>query len=148
MELPESLQSTALLAGLSPQTYAAMARVARRLRFEEGDTVYGIGDPARDVFVMVDGRVRFTIGVGNRPDSAGSVFGAGDALGWAALLEDQPRRIATAVCMEDSTLIALSGEQLFAIFERDPAAGYTVMRRLAKMIAHDFLEQSSMLNSA
>lgn len=144
MEVKESLQSTSLLAGLSQDTYAAMARIARRIHFEEGDTVYRIGDPARDVFIMIDGRVRFTIGVGSR----GSVFSAGDALGWAALLDDQPRRIATAVCMEDSTLIALSGEQLFGIFERDPKAGYIVMRRLAKMIAHDFLEQSSMLDSA
>lgn len=148
MELNESLQGTSLLAGLSQDTYAAMARIARRLHFEEGDTVYRIGDPARDVFIMADGRVRFTIGVGNRPDAMGSIFSVGDALGWAALLDDQPRRIATAVCMEDSTLIALSGEQLFGIFERDPKAGYIVMRRLAKMIAHDFLEQSSMLNSA
>lgn len=148
MDINETLQNTSLLAGLSQDTYAAMARIARRLHFEEGDTVYRIGDPARDVFIVVDGRVRFTMGVGNRPDSSGSVFSPGDALGWAALIEDQPRRIATATCMEDSTLVALGGEQLLGILDRDAKAGYVVMRRLAKMIAHDFLEQSSMLNSA
>ena len=148
MDINETLQKTSLLQGLSPETYAAMAKIARRLHFEEGDTVYKIGDPARDVFIVASGRVRFTIGVGNRPDSSGSVFKPGDALGWAALIEDQPRRIATAMCMEDSTLIALGGEQLLGILDRDARAGYIVMRRLAKMIAHDFLEQSTMLNSA
>jgi toluene monooxygenase system ferredoxin subunit len=148
MDLTASLENTALLAGLSADTYAELARLSRRLRFEEGDTVYRIGDPALDVLIVLEGRVRFTIGVGNRPESGGSVFGTGDALGWAALIEDQPRRIATAVCMEDSTLIALNGEQLLGVFERDTKAGYLVMRRLAKMIANDFIEQSAALNSA
>jgi toluene monooxygenase system ferredoxin subunit len=147
MDLITLFKSTALLAGLSPETYAELARLARRLHFEEGDTVYRIGDPALDVLIVLEGRVRFTIGVGNRPES-GSIFSAGDALGWAALVEDQPRRIATAVCMEDSTLIALNGEHLLGVFERDTRAGYMVMRRLAKMIANDFIEQSAMLNSA
>jgi CRP-like cAMP-binding protein len=147
MDLAATLKSTSLLAGLSADTYAELARLARKLRFEEGDTVYRIGDPALDVLVVLEGRVRFTIGVGNRP-GRGSTFSAGDALGWAALIEDQPRRIATAVCMEDTTLIALSGEQLLAVFERDTKAGYMVMQRLAKMIANDFLEQSAMLDSA
>jgi CRP-like cAMP-binding protein len=148
MDVQTSLAHTALFAGLSTDTYAALARIASPIRFEEGDVVYRIGDPARDVYVVVEGRIRFTIGVGNRPDSGGSMFGPGDVLGWAALLEDQPRRIATAVCMENSSLVALGGAALFEVFDRDPRSGYLVMRRLARMIAKDFLEQSAMLNSA
>lgn len=148
MDIQASLKKASLLADLPPDTYAALTRIARRVHCEEGDILYNIGDPARDVFVMVGGRVRFTIGVGNRPESGGSIFGPGDAIGWAALLEDQPRRIATAVCMEDSDLLALDGAQLLAIFDSQPAAGYLVMRRLAKRIASDFLGQAAALNSA
>lgn len=148
MDIQSSLAKSALFGGLKPETYAALARIARTQTLEDGDTVYRIGDPAQDVFVVGDGRVRFTIGVGNRPDGRGSIFEVGDTFGWAALIEDQPRRIATALCMEDTTLIALNGAQLLAAFERDPAAGFIVMRRLAKRIARDFLEQSAMLNSA
>jgi CRP-like cAMP-binding protein len=137
-----------MLSDLTPATYAALARIARRVHCEEGDILYNIGDPARDVFVMVSGRVRFTIGVGNRPESGASIFSAGDTIGWAALLEDQPRRIATAVCLEDSDLLALDGAQLLSIFDSQPDAGYLVMRRLAKWIARDFLGQTAMLNSA
>lgn len=148
MDIQAALKASSLMGGLSSDTYAALAKIARPIRLEEGDAVYRIGDPARDVFVMAEGRVRFTIGVGNRPDSGGRIFKTGDALGWAALLEDQPRRIATAVCMENSVLIALDETQLASIFEQDPRAGYIVMRRLAQMIARDLLDQSAMLNSA
>lgn len=148
MDIQASLAKSSLFGGLAPQTYAALAKMARVLKLEDGDAVYRIGDPAQDVFVVADGRVRFTIGVGNRPDSSGSVLSVGDTFGWAALIEDQPRRIATALCLEDTTLIALNGAQLHVAFDRDPAAGYKVMHRFAKRIARDFLEQSSMLNSA
>jgi CRP-like cAMP-binding protein len=144
MDIQGSLKKTSLLADLPAETYAALTRVARRVHCEEGDILYNIGDPARDVFVVIGGRVRFTIGVGNRA----SIFGPGDAIGWAALMEDQPRRIATAVCMEDADLLALDGAQLLAIFDSQPAAGYLVMRRLAKRIASDFLGQAAALNSA
>ena len=148
MDIQASLRKTSLLSDLPPATYAAMTRIARRVHCDEGDILYNIGDPARDVFVTVSGRVRFTIGVGNRPESGASIFSAGDTIGWAALLEDQPRRIATAVCLEDSDLLALDGAQLLAIFDSQPDAGYLVMRRLAKWIARDLLGQTAMLNSA
>jgi CRP-like cAMP-binding protein len=148
MDIQSALKRTSLLSDLPPDTYVALARIARRVRCEEGDILYNIGDPARDVFVVVGGRVRFTIGVGNRPESGASIFSTGDTIGWAGLLEDQPRRIATAVCMEDSDLLAIDGAQLLAIFDTQPGAGYLVMRRLAKWIARDFLGQSAMLNSA
>ena len=144
MDIQASLKKSSLLADLPADTYAALARIARRVHCEEGDILYNIGDPARDVFVVIGGRLRFTIGVGNR----GSVFGPGDAIGWAAFLEDQPRRIATAVCLEDADLLAIDGTQLLAIFDSQPAAGYLVMRRLAKRIASDFLGQAAALNSA
>jgi CRP-like cAMP-binding protein len=148
MDIQAALKRTSLLSDLPQDTYAALAKIARRVHCEEGDILYNIGDPARDVFVMVSGRVRFSIGVGSRPESGASIFSAGDTIGWAALLNDQPRRIATAVCLEDSDLIALDGAQLLAIFDSRPDAGYLVMRRLAKWIARDFLDQSTMLNSA
>ena len=40
MDLQTSLAQTALFAGLSSETYAALARIARPIRFEEGDAVY------------------------------------------------------------------------------------------------------------
>ena len=148
MDIKASLSTTPVLEGVPAATLAAIERIARPLTFEDGDVVYRLGDPARDIYVVVAGRLRFSIGVGNRPDASGSVMKPGDLLGWAALIEDQPRRIATATCLEDTTLIAIDGGQLLRILEADPRAGYQVMRRLCKMIAQSFMEQSALLNSA
>ena len=54
---------------------------------------------------------------------------------WAALLEQHPRRIARAVCHEDSVLLRLNGEAMLDALEADPTSGLMVMRRLATLVA-------------
>ena len=80
-----------------------------------------------------------SIGVGNRPDSSGSLILPGKIFGWAALLRDQPRRVATASCLEDSTLYVIPREKLLELFDQDYAVGYQVMHRLATTVAGDFV---------
>jgi len=59
----------------------------------------------------------------------------GEVFGWAALLENQPNRIASARVLEKSVLLRINGKQALTILEADPASGYVVMRRLSALIA-------------
>ena len=115
---------------------------------EEGDTLYSVGDPARSAYVLAAGRLRFVLGGDGRPTAQGTIIRAGDILGWAALLGNQPRRIASVIALEDCQLLSINGEALLRILDRDPRAGFLVMQRLARMITQSFLEQSAMLNGA
>jgi len=139
----DALRNTELFQDLSDETLRAIADLATVASYEDGDSVYELGDDADDLYLVDSGRVRFSLGVGNRPDASGSVMTAGKIVGWAALLEAQPRRLATATCLEPSRLFAINGRALLQIFDRDTAAGYTVMRRLAAMIARNFMETLS-----
>jgi toluene monooxygenase system ferredoxin subunit len=139
-ELTERLRRSDFLRDVSPGSLAGIARIAERESFDEGDPIYQLGDPATDLFIVESGRIRFTLGVGNRGGTSGSVISEGQVVGWAAVLEDQPRRLATALCLEDSKVIRINGAKLLAIFDGDTASGYAVMRRLATMIAHDLTE--------
>lgn len=139
-ELTELLRRSDFLRDVSPASLAQVTRIAKRERFDEGDSIYQLGDPAKDLFIVESGRIRFALGVGNRGGTSGSVISEGQVVGWAAVLEDQPRRLATAVCLEDSKVIRINGAKLLAIFDGDTASGYAVMRRLATMIAHDLTE--------
>ncbi len=136
----DALRNTELFQDLSDETLRAITDLATVASYEDGDSVYELGDDADDLYLVDSGRVRFSLGVGNRPDASGSVMTAGIIFGWAALLEAQPRRLATATCLEPSRLLAINGRALLQIFDRDTAAGYSVMRRLAAMIARNFME--------
>jgi len=135
----ETLKNSDMFQDLSDPVLAAISGLVDTLNVEEGDNVYQLGDDANDLYLLESGRIRLSLGVGNRPEGSGSVILPGRVFGWAALLGDQPRRVATASCLEDSTLGVIQGEALLDFFEDDKTAGYFVMRRLATMIARDFM---------
>jgi len=96
--------------------------------------LYRPGDPADDFFVLDSGRVEFLVGR-DRTAPGGFILKKGEAFGWAALLEGYPARIASARCLEKSTLLRINGKAALGVLERDPTAGFIVMRRLAALIA-------------
>ena len=139
----KALSRAELFQGIDEATLQQIADIGVVRECEEGDVLYGLGDDADDVYVLVSGRVRFTLGVGNRGQSSGSIMSGRMVFGWAALVDDQPRRVATAECLEDSIVLAISGQQLKQVLERNPHAGYVVMRRLSAMIARNFMDMGS-----
>ncbi|BBP05195.1 hypothetical protein TPL01_10760 [Sulfuriferula plumbiphila] len=132
------LQSSALKAAqlfmdISDDTLQRLDQLACREEYESGSTLYNIGDPTDDLYILESGRVEFLIGRdGTSP--AGFVLRKGEVFGWAALLEHQPRRIAKATCLEKSALLRLNGEETLKVLESDPASGYLVMRKLSTLI--------------
>ncbi|MBC2732413.1 cyclic nucleotide-binding domain-containing protein [Thiobacillus sp.] len=122
-----------LFMDISGDTLQQLDLLARREKYETGSTLYNIGDPTDDLYILESGRVEFLIGRdGTSP--AGFVLHKGEVFGWAALLENQARRIAKATCLEDSVLLRLNGEETLKVLESDPASGYLVMRKLSTLI--------------
>jgi toluene monooxygenase system ferredoxin subunit len=130
-----ALEAAALFSGLPSDTLKALERLAKREEFAEGATIYEVGDPAQDFFVLESGRVEFLIGRGERTRLAGFRLGKGELFGWNALLENQPHRIARATCRERSSVLRLKGSEVLQVLACDTASGYLVMRRLADLIA-------------
>ena len=95
------LRSTDILSGVSEPTIEKIASAAKPQMVEEGETLYSVGDPARCAYVVAAGRLRFILGGDGRPAEQGTIIPAGDILGWAALLGNQPRRIATVIALEN-----------------------------------------------
>lgn len=134
------LKDTSLFDDLSEDTLEAIADATTRRTYEEGDSIYELGDDAGEVLVVESGRIRFSLGAGNRAGASGSIVLPGQVFGWAAVIDEQPRRVATASCLEVSTVLAIDGQKLLSIFAQDSGAGYIVMRRLAALIAGNFME--------
>lgn len=139
MALADKLRQTELFGGLPAETLEAIAGFSTAEDYDEGDNIYAFGDDAHDLYLVDEGRVRFSMGVGNRPQESGSIMTSGSVFGWAAVLDEQPRRVATATCLEDTRVIVIPAGKLLGLFEADSTVGYLVMRRLATMIARDFL---------
>ena len=124
-----------LFNGIGPATLEALAGLARSAQFAAGATLYKPGDRVEDFFVLESGRIEFLIGREEHANRAGFMLKRGEVFGWAALLDNQPHRIASARALEDSVLLRVNGRQALQLLEADPASGFVVMRRLSALIA-------------
>ena len=129
-----ALKMAELFSGISEVTLDNLGLLARREEYASGTILYNVGDPTDDIYVLESGRVEFLIGRDDRTSAAGFMLHKGEMFGWAALLENQPRRIAKAACLEQSALLRLNGEETLKVLESDPASGYIVMRKLSTLI--------------
>jgi toluene monooxygenase system ferredoxin subunit len=132
---PSALDVGELFQGLDPAILEKLAALARRESHEPGALLYRPGDPTDDLYVLDSGRVEFLIGRGERTAPGGFMLKKGEVFGWAALLDGYPARIASARCLEASTLLRINGKAALGVLEGDPQAGFVVMRRLAALIA-------------
>jgi toluene monooxygenase system ferredoxin subunit len=131
---PSALRLAELFAGISDATLEQLIGIATSETLDAGSTLYNVGDPAEDVYVLESGRINFVIGREDRTTAAGFALRKGEVFGWNALLEHYPHRIAAASCLEKSTLLKINGKKMLQVLESDPAAGFLVMRRLSSLI--------------
>ncbi len=129
-----ALKVSELFKGASDTAITKLDALARREEHNGPATLYGVGDPADDLYILESGRVEFIIGRGDRTGPAGFMLRKGEVFGWAALLEDHPRRIAKAACLEKSTVLRLKGADVLKVLADEPASGYLVMRQLSALI--------------
>ena len=125
---------TAFFGELAPAQRERVAALGRIEHYRQDSQVYNLGDAAADFYVLVDGMVRFSIGLGNRQTSAGQILRRGDVFGWAALVEQAPKRIASAFCITPCTVLAINGDQLLLLMEADHSLGYRLMKQLNILI--------------
>jgi CRP-like cAMP-binding protein len=128
------LAQTLFFRELTAEQVAQVSQLGRVEEYPQDSLVYNLGEPAEDFYVLIDGMVRFTIGLGNRQARAGQILKRGEVFGWAALVENAQKRIASAVAITPCTLIAINGDQLLILMNQDHSLGYRIMKQLNVLI--------------
>jgi len=136
-----ALKVSELFKGVSDETIGRLDAIARREEHDSLATLYDVGDPADDLYILESGRVEFVIGREDRTSLAGFMLRKGEVFGWAALLDEHPRRIAKAACLEKSTVLRLKGEEVLRVLAEEPASGFLVMRQLSGLITKHLRSQ-------
>jgi toluene monooxygenase system ferredoxin subunit len=133
------LEEARFFSGLTQAQRGRVATLARTRSFPRDTRIYVVGDAVDDFYVLSEGMVRFTLGLGKRETSAGEIIRRGDVFGWAPLVEGHGRRIATAYCLTPCEVVAIDGAALMALMESDSAIGYALMKKLAVLLTSELV---------
>jgi len=127
------LAGVALLADLPPDDLRALEQRCRWRRYRAGDLIVDRDSGSRDLFFVVEGRVRVVNYAPSGREIVYAVIEAGDYFGELAALDGEPRS-AAVVALEPCLLAMLASEEFNALLLRHAAVAVAVLRRQARII--------------
>ena len=125
-----------LFEALPPEEVDALLALASPTSLFNGEELFGLGDEATGVFLVVSGKVRLTLplSVGERQvDVMVGERSAGHMVGWSGLIPPY-RFTIKAAAVADTELLALARLSLLALFNEKPDVGYLVYSNLARIV--------------
>ncbi len=127
------LRQYELFGSLSDQQLAALAKSTERRTYRKHSHVYERGDPAVHAFLLTKGLVSLRdIGPGDLIGISYETCEPGQLMGTASLLR-APEYPLTAVCLEDSEVVAIESNGLHELCRNDPRLGYNLMFTIAQL---------------
>lgn len=122
-----------ILGDLSDSDLDWLVAVAKKQELPEGSVLVREGVPAEDVYILLDGCL--SVRVGALESEEINVLYPGEVIGELSFLDSQPPS-ATVVAATDSTVAAISRNELSGKLERDTAFAARFYRALGVFLAH------------
>jgi CRP/FNR family transcriptional regulator, cyclic AMP receptor protein len=113
------LSSIALFGGLDDTELSHLLCRLEILSYAEGDTIFSEGDEPTYIYIVRSGRVKIIVNMETEPYELAE-FSSGQCFGETALIGIQPHT-ASALAVEPTELIVLTGEALRRIFKEEKA---------------------------
>ena len=139
MTAKQVLKDCVLFSGLSDSELEKVAGSVVEKQYEAGTAMFVTGDDAEELFVLQEGRVAVQMTLPKTGELASrritvDVVTKNEIAGWSAIVEPYKYTF-TAVCMQKTAALSISGEKLRWLLRDNPKIGYEVMEGLAKVMA-------------
>jgi toluene monooxygenase system ferredoxin subunit len=116
---------------LPAETLLEIAAIGREINLSKREFVFRIGEPSKDLFILVEGSVDLGFGEISADESnGGAIREPGEVIGWGALVGATNYRMINAICVQETRLIAIDGLALMNLLERSSPAGFLFLRKL------------------
>jgi CRP/FNR family cyclic AMP-dependent transcriptional regulator len=136
MITPQQLARSPLFAGLTGDQLVLFTDLAEEITCSAGNMLFREGNEASHLYILLSGKVNVQVQPTalTAPLTIVSLSTFGQLVGWSGFM--QPNYYtASALCQEDSTLLAFDGADFNRILEENPVLGLTIMRRIAEVIS-------------
>ncbi len=133
-EVISMLNHTWFGAELSPETQERLARLGEIQDFEADEIILQEGDDAREMGILISGRLALRTLVPERGPVTILSVEPGDIFGWSAALADTQAQ-STVVATESSQALVIDGQMLRAALKDDHALAASLYPRILKAVA-------------
>jgi CRP-like cAMP-binding protein len=120
-----------LFEGMREETRKKILQTAREETHAQRDLLFHQDDPARNFYILTEGRVR--ISVGPQGLLAHVASDPGDMIGWSSLVGNKTYT-ASAECLGPVKVSKIEKSQLDKILLEDPVSGMNFFKHLAALI--------------
>ncbi|MBC8351135.1 MAG: Crp/Fnr family transcriptional regulator [Planctomycetes bacterium] len=128
------LQELRFSAVLPVEGLGRLAEESTVRRVAAGEVVFRDGSTNNNLYLIRSGRLALEMNVPGRGAVRILTLGAGEMVGWSALL-GQGKMTAGAIAIEDSDVVVASADRLRELCEADRDFGFLLMRQMADALS-------------
>jgi CRP/FNR family cyclic AMP-dependent transcriptional regulator len=121
--------------GLSNNELLALATFSREKSYPGGANIFAEGDPGREMYVVLEGRVRISKFIPGGGEEALAILERGDFFGEMALIDGQPRSADARAHGGPVTVLALDEATIKEVLTVDPEASLEFLQLLCRLVA-------------
>jgi uncharacterized membrane protein len=133
MQAADILSKATLFNLLDDSERADLGRTLERRDFAAGQTVFSFGEPGDSMYIVGTGCVELSVKDNTGAKIVLAKADPGEQFGELSLF-DGGARTASAVCLEDSSLLVLDRDDLLAFLQRHPDASLDLLTTIAQQI--------------
>lgn len=132
----ETLRSYSLFDQQDETMLTRIANLAEERVVEAGGTLFSQGDPAKYLYLVIEGSVVLTMNVGRQGAQTLEELeplGKDRVVGWSSMVKPHVYKMG-AYAKQRSRVIAFEGNKLHQLFDENPSFGYYFLQRLTEVI--------------
>lgn len=127
------LANVDLFRGLSEQVLVEIERSTRTRQFHAGQTVVGYQDDSREVFFIIQGKLKVTIFSEAGREVAFRELAAGVSFGELSAIDGQARS-ANVIALSEATVATMSATEFVAMLRHHPDVAMAALRKLTSWV--------------
>jgi CRP-like cAMP-binding protein len=126
-----------LFEGVREATRKKILGAAQEESHAPGDFLFHQDDPARNFYILIEGRIRVSVGPGGLLAHVAS--DPGDMVGWSSLLGNNTYT-ASAECVGPVKVSKIERSQMDKIFQEDPVSATAFFKHLAALLGRRLVD--------
>ena len=132
----EILSQFSLFDGLPDSLLKEIAGISNEVSVKKDDFVFREGEKADKLYFLLKGSIVLRVKLTSRPESITVSFVSSPyrSFGWSGVVAPH-HYTSSAEADEDSSLLIIPAEPFMTLLEKNPEHGFTVMKRIAEVIA-------------